>query len=127
MEQIITFFNGIDITTIFLFSFTIPIIIIFFRTSVMKFNPTLLFINDVTGKPSHTKFWSNIAYMTATVVFIYLNIKMTSSIEALAIIWFIYLSIVASSSVASKWLTLKYTQKVTNRKQKQILQETTNE
>lgn len=49
---------------------------------------------------SHTKVWSNIAYAAGTWKFI------TSDVNA--DIWLIFLGVVGSAQVASKYLSLKY-------------------
>jgi hypothetical protein len=49
---------------------------------------------------SHTKVWSNIAYLAGTYKFITADVN--------ADIWLIYLGVVGSAQVASKYLSLKY-------------------
>ena len=49
---------------------------------------------------SHTKIWSNIAYLAGTWKFL------TSDVNS--DIWLIYLGVVGSAQVASKYLSLKY-------------------
>lgn len=57
-----------------------------------------------TGLMSHTKVWSNIAYATATIAFIYMCYVGTASPE----IWMIYLGGIGASTTLSKLLSLKY-------------------
>lgn len=61
-----------------------------------------LFIDDTTDKLSHTKIWSHIAYATVSYKFIVTE----QPVE----IWFIYLGIVGSHNVLSKWISAKYGQ-----------------
>lgn len=56
---------------------------------------------------SSSKFWSNVAYFVATVAFLAINITAPGS-ASLEFIWVIYLGIVASAAVASKFLALRY-------------------
>lgn len=53
-----------------------------------------------TGKFSHTKFWSNIAYLTAT----YVIAVMTHNGNLTEEYFMIYLGVVASHASVSKWL-----------------------
>jgi hypothetical protein len=61
-----------------------------------------LFTED--GKLSHTKCWSNIAYATATVVFMVQAYKGTLNSD----VWLIYLAVVGTHTAASKFLGMKY-------------------
>jgi hypothetical protein len=58
---------------------------------------------DVT-RVSHTKVWSNVAYLAATVVFILQAYKGSLTSD----VWFIYLGIVGAHTAASKAMSLKY-------------------
>lgn len=49
---------------------------------------------------SHTKIWANIAYFAGTYKFITADVN--------ADIWLIYLGVVGSAQVASKYLSLRY-------------------
>ncbi|MBD3842618.1 MAG: hypothetical protein IE909_12180 [Campylobacterales bacterium] len=58
-------------------------------------------VADANGKTlSHTKIWSNIAYLAGTYKFITTDVN--------GDIWLIYLGVVGSAQVASKYLSLKY-------------------
>lgn len=52
------------------------------------------------GKLSHTKVWTNIAYLAATVKFIRDDVP--------ADIWLIYLGVVGAHGAASKFISLRY-------------------
>lgn len=54
-----------------------------------------------TGKFSHTKFWSNIAYCAAT----FIIIKLTYQKELTENYFAIYLGVVASHASISKWIS----------------------
>ena len=58
-------------------------------------------ITNIDGSLSHTKIWSNIAYGAGTYKFC-----MTPNISP--DIWLIYLGVVGSAQVASKFLSLKF-------------------
>jgi hypothetical protein len=59
-----------------------------------------LILNEA-GVVSHSKLWSNIAYLAGTIKFIMLP-------DPRADIWFAYLGIVGSAAVASKLIKMKY-------------------
>jgi hypothetical protein len=61
----------------------------------------------VDGKLSHHKFWVHIAYITATACVLFESYRNTLEWEMLLV----YLAIVGGSSVASKFLDMKYGQK----------------
>lgn len=52
------------------------------------------------GKFSHTKFWSNVAYCTATFVIL----KLTYASQLTEDYFLIYLAVVASHASLSKWI-----------------------
>lgn len=108
ISKILTpFFSVIEPVDVIIWLFIIPIIILFFKAMIFSFDVRELFNSEVTGKASHTKLWSNIAYLAATISFLHINLH-TTDINALSVIWFVYLAVVAGNSVASKWLSLKY-------------------
>lgn len=57
-----------------------------------------------TGRLSHTRLWSNVAYAAATFLFVYSGVKGTLPSE----VWFIYLGCVGGFTAYSKLLSLKY-------------------
>lgn len=59
-----------------------------------------LILNEA-GVVSHSKLWSNIAYLAGTIKFVMLP-------DPSADIWFAYLGIVGSAAVASKLIQMKY-------------------
>jgi hypothetical protein len=74
-----------------------------------KMDMTELFKNEKTGLLSHTKFWSNVAYFAATLAFLNLNLFNSGAVSGvLEFIWVIYLGVVASNAIASKWISYKY-------------------
>jgi hypothetical protein len=56
--------------------------------------------------PDHTKVWSNIAYLAASICFVKANWASTAPSE----IWVIYLSIVGLHVTADKFVQLRYGQ-----------------
>ena len=102
------------ISSIFVCIFLLALTYILFK-SLKKFNMADLFIENSTNKISHTKFWSNIAYFAATIAFLSLNLFSTqATTSGMEIIWLIYLGVVASNAVASKWISYKYNANQTN-------------
>ena len=70
-------------------------------------NRALDLITDcATGQLSHTKLWTNIAYLVATLAF--LNATLFSNTPPESEIWLIYLGVVGAHNVSSKILSLKY-------------------
>lgn len=65
-----------------------------------------LITDCATGQLSHTKLWTNIAYLVATVAFLRLAILSDTPIDSE--IWLIYLGVVGAHNVSSKILSLKY-------------------
>lgn len=97
------------ISSIFVSIFLLALTYVLFK-SLRKFNMADLFIESTTNKISHTKFWSNIAYFASTIAFLSLNLfSDQASAAGMEIIWMIYLGVVASNAVASKWIAYKYT------------------
>lgn len=70
----------------------------------MKLNG--LIIDSATGQCSHTKLWSNIAYLAATIVF--LRWGVLSEQPPSEWMWLIYLGVVGGHTVLSKLVSLKY-------------------
>ena len=68
-----------------------------------------LFESSGTGKISHTKFWSNVAYFVCTIAFAYMNFRPTAP-DYLVEIWLVYLTGIAGNASISKFLSLKYGQ-----------------
>jgi len=60
--------------------------------------------DEVTGGLSHTKLWTNIAYLSATVAFCWMSYSGTATGE----IWVIYLGTLTVHGAASKLIGLKY-------------------
>lgn len=105
------FFSVVRPVDVIIWLFIIPVIILFFKAMLISFDVKELFNSDVTGKASHTKLWTNIAYLASTIAFLHINLHFDSgSLGDLSIIWFVYLAVVAGNNVASKWLSLKYNQ-----------------
>lgn len=65
-----------------------------------------LITDCATGQLSHTKLWTNIAYLSATLAF--LNATLFSDAPPESEIWLIYLGVVGAHNVSSKILSLKY-------------------
>lgn len=59
-----------------------------------------------TGQCSHTKLWTHIAYLATTVAF--LRLTLFSPTPLSVEIWLVYLGIVGSHGLASKYISMKY-------------------
>lgn len=58
-----------------------------------------------SGKASHTKFWANVAYASATICFLHFEwFAPEPNIE----LWLVYLGTVAGAASVSKLLSLRY-------------------
>lgn len=59
-----------------------------------------------TGELSHTKIWTHVAYLAATIAFVRITVLTDMSLPAE--IWFIYLGVVGGHNVLNKWISMKY-------------------
>lgn len=73
-----------------------------------------MFKGDVGREVSLTKFWTNIAYFTATVAFVGKVFMTQGTSDTENMLWLIYLGGVGSNAIASKWLGLKYSDAITS-------------
>lgn len=64
-----------------------------------------LVIDPGTGQLSHTKIWTNIAYLVATIAFVKITF---SSDEPDLTLWLLYLCVIGGHSSLSKLISLKY-------------------
>ena len=65
-----------------------------------------LFRDAGTGQLSHTKLWTNIAYIVVTVVF--LRLAFVCNTPPDADIWLIYLGIIGAHGAVSKLISMRY-------------------
>ena len=63
---------------------------------------------EFNGEASLSKFWQNVAYAAATIAFLAVNISGNLTGGTLEVVWLIYLGVVASNAVLSKWISVKY-------------------
>lgn len=91
------------VTTAFAVSFTV-LLFVFFIKAARHADMTDLFRDKHKGYISHTKFWSNVAFLAATIAFLNININDKASAE----LWAIYLGTVASQTLISKFIGAKY-------------------
>jgi hypothetical protein len=66
-----------------------------------------------TSDISHNKFWTNIAYLCATGVYVWQGIHAQKADEMVELS-FVYLAIVAGNTTANKLIELKHSKKSTN-------------
>lgn len=64
-----------------------------------------LIVDPGTGMYSHTKIWTNIAYLVATIAFVKITF---SSDEPDLTLWLLYLCVIGGHSSLSKLISLKY-------------------
>lgn len=97
--------------TIFSCTFIIIILLVLVR-ALYKNDISTLFLDEdslPTKRISTTKFWQNVAYAAATVAFLGINLATVGNSAApIEIVWIIYLGVVASNAVMSKWIGAKY-------------------
>ncbi len=65
-----------------------------------------LITDCATGQISHTKLWTNVAYLAATIAF--LRATLFADAPPDPEIWLIYLGVVGAHNVYSKTLSMKY-------------------
>ena len=91
------------------FSVAFMIVVFFIFVKALKgSNLQDLFEGVAKKQLSMTKFWTNVAYFSATVAFLAANLISKSSGDGMVMIWLIYLGTVGANAIASKWLALKY-------------------
>ncbi|ASD50395.1 membrane protein [Acidovorax phage ACP17] len=95
--------------TLFSAAFMVIMLIILWRGMRGADLSGLFTSQDEAGGISLTKFWQNVAYGAATVAFLSINIAGKATGASLEIVWVIYLGVVASNAVLSKWISMKYT------------------
>lgn len=87
----------------------VGIILYTFLKSIIKVDTNDLIMEHKSGFVSHSKFWSNIAYLVATICFIVLNLFHTAEIlPYIEFLWLIFLGTVASNAAVNKLITYKY-------------------
>lgn len=95
------------IGVVFAVIFLLALLVVLLR-GAKDINPRDLFTSAGDGGTSLTKFWQNVAYAAATVAFLAINITGNVAGASLEVIWLIYLAVVASNAVLSKWISVKY-------------------
>lgn len=95
------------IGVVFAAIFLIALLVVLLR-GARTINARELFSSAADGGTSITKFWQNVAYAAATVAFLAINITGNVAGASLEVIWLIYLAVVASNAVLSKWISVKY-------------------
>ena len=99
--------NGMIILAGIFMSFVMIVTSLLMFKGLRKLDLSHLFTSEGSGVVSSTKLWSNIAYFTATVAFLSINLFAPGT-ASLEMIWLVYLGTVASSALGSKMLALKY-------------------
>lgn len=80
-----------------------------FIKGTLSINIKSLFQDDHTNKTSHVKYWANVAYLSATISFLTINLfYFKESVQYIEILWLIYLGVVASNATVSKLISYKY-------------------
>lgn len=89
-------------------AFFMLVVSVFLFKGLRKLDLKGLFLDNPTDKHiSNSKFWSNVAYFVSTVAFLAINLAAPGA-QSLEFIWVVYLGVVASAAVASKFLSLRY-------------------
>jgi len=62
-----------------------------------------LFTNPASGRLSHSKLWANVAYSSATGMFVYQGVAGQLTTDT----WLVYLGVVGGYSAARSWIAAK--------------------
>lgn len=93
---------------IIMLAFIIVLLVEFVKGS-RKTDMRELFIDERSKHFSHTKYWSNVAYLVATVTFLYMHLYAIDKIaDQLEMLWLIYLGVVAGNASVNKLISYKY-------------------
>jgi uncharacterized membrane protein (Fun14 family) len=93
---------------LFMLCFIISLMWVFIK-GTLSINIKSLFIDEHTNKTSHVKYWANVAYLSATISFLSINLFFfKESSQYIEILWLIYLGVVASNATVSKLISYKY-------------------
>lgn len=92
----------------FMVAFIIALFVGFVK-GMSRIDPKHLFTDGTSGRISHTKYWANVAYLSATVAFLIINLfYFKEAKDQIEVLWLIFLGVVASNSSLSKFIGLKY-------------------
>lgn len=92
----------------FMVAFIIALLVGFVK-GMSGMDPKHLFTDGAGGRVSHTKYWANVAYLSATIAFLVINLfYFKEAKDQIEVLWLIFLGVVASNATISKFIGLKY-------------------
>ena len=108
MQAVLYFISTLTLDKAFSVGLTLVLAFILLR-AIHGLDLSEMFESHGSGKISHTKFWSNVAYLVGTISFIKINFSEHPP-EYLPELWLFFLGVIGGNSAVSKWISLKYQQ-----------------
>lgn len=106
MQAVLDFLSTLTLDKAFSVGLTIILAFILLK-AIHGLDLAEMFESHGSGKISHTKFWSNVAYLVGTISFIKINFSEHPP-EYLPELWLFFLGVIGGNSSVSKWISLKY-------------------
>ena len=106
MQAVLDFFSTLTLDKAFSVGLTVILAFILLK-AIHGLDLSEMFESHGSGKISHTKFWSNVAYLVGTISFIKINFSEHPP-EYLPELWLFFLGVIGGNSAVSKWISLKY-------------------
>lgn len=106
MQAVLDFLSTLTLDKAFSVGLTIILAFILLK-AIHGLDLSEMFESHGSGKISHTKFWSNVAYLVGTISFIKINFSEHPP-EYLPELWLFFLGVIGGNSAVSKWISLKY-------------------
>ena len=105
-DSVLSFLASLTLDKAFSVGLTIILAFILLK-AIHGLDLSEMFESHGSGKISHTKFWSNVAYLVGTISFIKINFSEHPP-EYLPELWLFFLGVIGGNSAVSKWISLKY-------------------
>lgn len=106
MQAVLDFLSTLTLDKAFSVGLTVILAFILLK-AIHGLDLSEMFESHGSGKISHTKFWSNVAYLVGTISFIKINFSEHPP-EYLPELWLFFLGVIGGNSAVSKWISLKY-------------------
>lgn len=106
MDAVLSFLANLTLDKAFSVGLTVILAFILLK-AIHGLDLAEMFESHGSGKISHTKFWSNVAYLVGTISFIKINFSEHPP-EYLPELWLFFLGVIGGNSAVSKWISLKY-------------------
>lgn len=106
MDTFLSFLANLTLDKAFSVGLTVILAFILLK-AIHGLDLSEMFESHGSGKISHTKFWSNVAYLVGTISFIKINFSEHPP-EYLPELWLFFLGVIGGNSAVSKWISLKY-------------------